>query len=163
MIAYHYQGFGVAKADYVLDDASLNVTLPGAQLGKRLVEGRVPLAAVTGFFVEQPIRFAGVKGRAAGGLASAAKANGGKLVVAWREGGRTRRRTYHMVNVSDPDFGTLIAELARRRPDADLRRLPVIAARARIGMWSDQKRTLVAMAVLIAVLVTGMAVFSLVR
>ncbi|MEO8706424.1 MAG: hypothetical protein ABI867_40715, partial [Kofleriaceae bacterium] len=67
MTAYHYQGIGLSRADYVLDDNALNVTLPGAQLGKRLVEGRVPLAAVTGFFLEHPVRFAGAKAQAAGG------------------------------------------------------------------------------------------------
>ncbi|MEO8706771.1 MAG: hypothetical protein ABI867_42485, partial [Kofleriaceae bacterium] len=114
-------------------------------------------------FLEHPVRFAGAKAQAAGGLARLAQANGGKLVVAWRDGERTRRRTYHMVNINDPAFATLVAELARRRPDADLRRLPVTEARARIGMWSDRTRTLIAMAVLIGVLVIGMVVFSLVR
>jgi hypothetical protein len=163
MIEYSYRGIGVARADYTLDADALSCTLPGRQLGKRLTEGRIPLAAIRGFLVEDPPRARTQRARTAYALATAAGALGGTLVVSWQDGGRLRRRTYHMVNVADPAFRALVAELARRRPDADLRRLPVAEAKQQLGMWSDRKTTLVAIAgLVILVLVLG-AIHSLTR
>jgi hypothetical protein len=161
MTTYQFQGFGVARASYVLDHDSLTVTLPGPQLGKRLHEGRVPVAAITGFFVVRPFRYAGAKAQVAGAVVKAARANGGELVVGWRDGERSRSRSYSMVDVGDPGFEALVGELARLRPDADLRKLPIADARARLGMWSDRKKSLVAIAVIVAVLIVGMVVFGL--
>jgi hypothetical protein len=164
MISYSFQGFGVMRADYVLDADALDVNLPGPQLGKRLTQGRVPLSQLRGFFVENDARIPSAGGRA---VMTAGKQLGalgnGKLVVAWQDGERLRRRRYHMVNVADPKFCALVDELARRRPEADLRRLPIADARRRVGMRDEKKMIAIVIVVLLVVVFAIGAITQLVR
>jgi hypothetical protein len=95
-----------ARAEYTLADDALTVTLPGPQIGKRFHEALIPLAAIDGFFGEQPNQLArGAKQRAAGALALAARANGGKVVVAWRDGVRPRTRAAPLAAVPPASAG----------------------------------------------------------
>ncbi len=147
MVTYEFRGFGVMRANYTLSPEALVVELPGPQVGKSMHEARVPVAAIRGFTVAGPVVYRGAGPTSALQAAALNTGNnvmgvGGQLIVAWSEGERIKRRAWTMVNVNDPQFATLLAELARLRPDADLRALPLADAKARMGMWSDQRKAL---------------------
>jgi hypothetical protein len=139
---YSWRGFGVARADYQLWPDRLEVTLPGVQLGKSLHEATIPVADIEGFYVKGPVRYVGGPRAAALDAGQAAMGMAGQLLVAWRAGGKRKRRGFTMLDVRSQAFGSLVLQLAALRPDADLRKLSEAEARKRLGMWSDKAKAL---------------------
>jgi hypothetical protein len=162
-IRYSWKGIGVSRAEYELSSAGLSVTLPGPQVGKSLHEVTIPLAALDGFYVKQPVRYRGGPRAAALNAGNKAMGLGGELLVAWRDGDRRRSKSLMMVDVADPEFQQLASALAAARPDADLRRLSEADARKRLGMWSNTAKALAFIAGVIVLLVLLAAYSQLTR
>lgn len=161
MITYAYQGLGANRVLYTLSTETFGVALPGPQLGKGLHEVAIPIAHIDGFYVKQPIMLGGVKGAAANAMARAARTGSGELLVSWRADGKSRSKRFVMVDIGDPCFRALVDALARLRPEADHRGLPHDQALAKLGMWSPQKISLVAIAAVLLFCVAVSAVVAL--
>lgn len=156
---YEFRGFGIARAVYTLTPESFSVHLPGLQLGKCLHEAEIPVGAITGFYTRAPLRLAGgLKGAATDALNDVARVNQGELWLGWTVNGKRKCKAFQMVDAADSGFTSLVTELARLRPNADLRALPPNEAKRRLGMMSDKMMALffsVGVFVLIGLLLAG--------
>ncbi|MEJ7734607.1 MAG: hypothetical protein WKG00_36105 [Polyangiaceae bacterium] len=161
--SYSWRGIGVARAEYQLWPDRLEVTLPGVQLGKSLHEATIPVADIEGFYVKGPVRYVGGPRAAALNAGTAAMGMAGQLLLAWRPGGKRKRRGFTMLDVRSQEFASLVLQLAALRPDADLRRLPEAEAKKRLGMWSDKAISLAFIAGVLVFVCVLMLVVQLVK
>lgn len=169
MMVYEFRGFGVTRAVYTLSADALTVELPGPQVGKSLHEARIPVAAIDGFWVKGATRWVGgsptgaAKAVALNAMNDVANMQQGQLLVAYTEGGKRRSKRFVMVEANAPAFQALVTELARLRPQADLRGRSEAEALKRLGMWSKEKTALVAVFGVIAFVMLLVAIASLTK
>ena len=146
------------KTTYTLTPERLHVETRGGIGG---ASANIPVAGMSGFFaVSRKARVVGPRSAIVRASQEIAKA-GGQLIVAWGEGGIRKKKIFNL-DIEAPSFVALLAELQRMRPDASLLHLPSAEAHRRLGVWSQEKRVKVTMAIVLAILFVGGAILAVI-